>query len=155
MATVLLLLRCLGAAVASRPRAWGWRGWLRPPGTWARRCCCHLRCWQAPPHGPPPRPPPHRVRPAAVIADEVHLLKNCAAKTYKAAATLGTALRYGLSGTVMQVTAPPARCVALPGACARGCCCCCCCCCGGGGGGGGVALPRPCLQPPGRQPATA
>lgn len=40
---------------------------------------------------------------AAVIADEAHLLKNSRSAQYQAAAMLPSKLRYGLSGTVMQV----------------------------------------------------
>lgn len=39
----------------------------------------------------------------AVIADEAHMLKNSRSAQYLAAATLRTKLRFGLSGTVMQV----------------------------------------------------
>ncbi len=42
---------------------------------------------------------------AAVIADEAHMLKNSRSAQYMAAATLPSRLRYGLSGTVMQVGA--------------------------------------------------
>ena len=40
----------------------------------------------------------------AVIVDEAHKLKNDASKTYQACERIPTKLRYGLTGTVMQVT---------------------------------------------------
>ena len=40
----------------------------------------------------------------AVIVDEAHKLKNENSKTYKACESIATKLRYGLTGTVMQVS---------------------------------------------------
>ena len=40
----------------------------------------------------------------AAIVDEAHKLKNDASKTYQACSSIPTKLRYGLTGTVMQVT---------------------------------------------------
>lgn len=40
---------------------------------------------------------------------QVHKLKNDESATYVAANKIGTHLRYGLTGTVMQVSTPPGQ----------------------------------------------